>query len=110
MPLFASIPSAPPVETPIIPLETHSPEPAAPLRRSSHHIAPPIKLHDYVCSHVSFDQSSSLIPGLTKGTRYPLANYVSYHIYKPTYRSFVAQHSVVIEPRSYSEVAAHLEW
>ncbi|RVW58117.1 Retrovirus-related Pol polyprotein from transposon RE1 [Vitis vinifera] len=27
---------------------------------------PPIKLHDYVCSHVSSNQSSSLIPGPTK--------------------------------------------
>ena len=51
-----------------------------------------------------------MIPGPTKGTRYPLANYVSHHIYKPAYRSFVAQHSVVIEPRSYSEAVAHPEW
>ncbi|RVX09400.1 Retrovirus-related Pol polyprotein from transposon TNT 1-94 [Vitis vinifera] len=109
-PPFASIPSAPPTETPIFSPETHSPKPATPLRRSSRHIAPPIKLHDYVCSHVSSNQSSSLIPGPTKGTRYPLANYVSYHRYKPAYRSFVAQHSAVTEPRSYSEAAAHPEW
>eukprot|EP00261_Vitis_vinifera_P033501 XP_019074744.1 PREDICTED: uncharacterized protein LOC100253049 isoform X2 [Vitis vinifera] len=109
-PPFASIPSAPPAETPIFSPETHSPKPATPLRCSSRHIAPPIKLHDYVCSHVSSNQSSSLIPGPTKGTRYPLANYVSYHRYKPAYRSFVAQHSAVTEPRSYSEAAAHPEW
>ncbi|RVW71516.1 Retrovirus-related Pol polyprotein from transposon TNT 1-94 [Vitis vinifera] len=30
--------------------------------------------------------------------------------YKPAYRSFVAQHSAVTEPRSYSEAAAHPEW
>ena len=94
-PPFASIPSAPPAETPIFSPETHSPKPATPLRRSSRHIAPPIKLHDYVCSHVSSNQSSSLIPGPTKGTQYLLANYVSYHRYKPAYRSFVAQHSAV---------------
>ncbi|RVX07421.1 Retrovirus-related Pol polyprotein from transposon RE1 [Vitis vinifera] len=79
-PPFASIPSAPPAETPIFSPETHSPKPATPLRCSSRHIAPPIKLHDYVCSHVSSNQSSSLIPGPTK------------------------------EPRSYSEAAAHPEW
>ncbi|RVW95625.1 Retrovirus-related Pol polyprotein from transposon TNT 1-94 [Vitis vinifera] len=79
-PPFASIPSAPPAETPIFSPETHSPKPATPLRRSSRHIAPPIKLHNYVCSHVSSNQSSSLIPGPTK------------------------------EPRSYSEAAAHPEW
>ena len=109
-PPFASISSAPPAETPIFSPKTHSPKPATLLRRSSRHIAPPIKLHDYVCSHVSSNQSSSLIPGPTKGTRYPLANYVSYHRYKPAYRSFVAQHSAVTEPRSYSEAAAHPEW
>ncbi|WKA05692.1 hypothetical protein VitviT2T_023641 [Vitis vinifera] len=110
VPPFASISSAPPAETPIFSPETHSPKPATPLRRSSRHIAPLIKLHDYVCSYVSSNQSSSLIPGPTKGTRYPLANYVSYHRYKPTYRSFVAQHSAVTEPRSYSEAAAHPKW
>ncbi|KAL6333668.1 hypothetical protein AAG906_028854 [Vitis piasezkii] len=80
VPPFASIPSAPPAETPIFSPETHSPKPATPLHRSSRHIAPPIKLHDYVCSHVSSNQSSSLIPGPTK------------------------------EPRSYSEATAHPEW
>ncbi|RVW90944.1 Retrovirus-related Pol polyprotein from transposon RE1 [Vitis vinifera] len=80
VPPFASIPSAPPAETPIFSPETHSPKPATPLRRSNRHIAPPIKLHNYVCSHISSNQSSSLIPGPTK------------------------------EPRSYSEAAAHPEW
>ena len=110
VPPFASIMSPLPIETPLFSPKTHSPEPAAPLHRSSHHIALPIKLHDYVCSHVSSDQSPSLIPGPTKGTRYQLANYVSYHRYKPAYRYFVAQHNVVIEPKSYSEVVAHPEW
>ncbi|RVW41759.1 putative mitochondrial protein [Vitis vinifera] len=77
---FASIPSAPPDETSLFSLETHSLEPATPLRRSSHHNSSPVKLHDYVCCHICSNQSSSLIPGLTK------------------------------EPRFYSEVAAHLEW
>ncbi|KAL6220064.1 hypothetical protein ACLB2K_007822 [Fragaria x ananassa] len=47
--------------------------------------------------------------GPTKGMRYPLANYVSYHRYTPTYQRFVAQISVVTEPRNYVEAAAHLE-
>ncbi|RVW37728.1 Retrovirus-related Pol polyprotein from transposon RE1 [Vitis vinifera] len=84
VPPFASISSAPPAETPIFSPETHSPKPATPLRRSSRHIAPLIKLHDYVCSYVSSNQSSSLIPGPTKGA--------------------------VTEPRSYSEAAAHPKW
>ena len=106
----ASIPFAPPSKTPLFSPETHSPKPAAPLRRSSHHIGPLVKLHDYVYSHVCSYELSYLIPGLTKGTWYPPANYVSYHKYKPTYRSFVAQHSAVTKPRSYSKVIAHPEW
>ena len=60
------------------------PTPTEPLRRSSRSHNPPPKLQDYVCSHLThacFDQSPSLLPGPTKGTRYPLANYVSYHRY-----------------------------
>ena len=94
-PSFPPILSAPPAETPLPSLETYSPKPTPPLRRSNHHITPSVKLNDYVCSHVFSDQLSSLIPGPPKGTRYPLANYVSYHRYKPAYRSFVAKLSVV---------------
>ncbi|WJZ95109.1 hypothetical protein VitviT2T_013901 [Vitis vinifera] len=71
VPPFASIPSTPLAKTPIFSPETHSPKPTTPLRRSSRHIVPPIKLHDYVCSHISSNQSSSLIPGPTKGYLFP---------------------------------------
>ena len=105
--LFPPIPSGPPAKTPLSTPETYSLEPTPPLRRFSRHITPPVKLNDYVRSYVCSDQLSSLIPGPSKGTRYPLANYVSCHRYKPAYRSFVAKLSVVIEPRSYSEAATH---
>ncbi|KAL6312208.1 hypothetical protein AAG906_025550 [Vitis piasezkii] len=107
MPPFASIPSAPPAETPIFSPETHSPKPTAPLHRSNRHIAPPIKLHDYVCSHVSSDQLSSLIPG---PTRYPLVNHVSYHRYKPAYISFVAQHNVEAMRSELQALQANVTW
>ena len=51
-----------------------------------------------------------MILGPPKGTRYPLANYVSYHRYKPAYRSFIVKLNAVIEPRSYSEADAHPDW
>ncbi|KAH9669827.1 retrovirus-related pol polyprotein from transposon RE2 [Citrus sinensis] len=86
------------------------PEPGPKLCRSSRNTGPPVKLHDYICSHVYSDQSASLIPGPTKGTRYPLANYISYHRYKPAYKSFIAQISHLTEPKSYSEVVVLLEW
>ncbi|KAI9161691.1 hypothetical protein LWI28_019793 [Acer negundo] len=50
------------------------------IRHSSSQTDPPIKLSDYVCSHVCSDQSASLMPDPTR------------------------------EPRTYSEVAAHPEW
>ena len=40
-------------EMPLFSLETHSPELVALLYHFSHHIALSVKLHDYVCSHVS---------------------------------------------------------
>ncbi|KAI9173831.1 hypothetical protein LWI28_007225 [Acer negundo] len=91
-------------------IDPAQPPDPAPLRRSSHHAGPPAKLHDYVCSTVSSTQSSSLLPGPTKGTRYPLANFVSYHRYTPAHQNFIAQISAVAEPGSYSEAAAHPKW
>ena len=69
-----------------------------------------VKLSDYICSHVSLDQSLSLLPGPTKGTRYPLVNFVSYHRYHPGLRYFVAQISAITEPNSYSEAVNFPEW
>ena len=57
-----------------------------------------------------FDQSSSLLSGSIKGTRYPLCNYLSYHRYSPTHFSFIAKVSQVVEPQSYDEAAHHPEW
>nr|XP_011468459.1 PREDICTED: vegetative cell wall protein gp1-like [Fragaria vesca subsp. vesca] len=104
-PILSDSPAEPPFPSPEI-----TPEPAAPLRRSSRHPVQPVKFNDYVCSHVCSDQSSSLHPGPRKGTRYPLANYISYHRYKPAYQHFVAQISASTEPKNYSEAVAHPEW
>ena len=91
-----------------------SPQPTLtePVRRSSRSHNPPPKLQDYVCSHLThcFDLSPSLLPGPTKGTRYPLANYVSYHCYQSAHRYFIAQISQVTETKNYSEAVLHPEW
>jgi len=71
---------------------------------------PPAKLHDYFCSNIYSHQSASSLPGLTKGTCYPLANFVSYHRYTPANQSFVAQLHTIIEPKSYFKVVAHPAW
>ena len=94
-------------------LGSPQPTPTEPLRRSSRSHNPPPKLQDYVCSHLTHacsDQSPSLLPGPTKGTHYPLANYVSYHRYQPAHCYFIAQISQVTEPKNYSEAVLHPEW
>ncbi|KAK0594990.1 hypothetical protein LWI29_002396 [Acer saccharum] len=104
-----SVSPSPPPSLPPSPAPVLSPH-LAPLRRSSRHAGPPAKLRDYVCSSVSSTQSSALLPGLTKGTRYPLTNFVSYHRYTPAHHSFTAQISADVEPDSYSAAAAHPQW
>ena len=96
--------------TPSTDINTIIPPTPTPPRRSSRHAGPPAKLSDYVCSNIYTAQSSSSLPGPPKGTRYPLAAYVSYHRYQPLHRSFIATISSITEPRSYSEAPAHPEW
>jgi hypothetical protein len=72
-----------------------------------------MKLQDYMCSHITHacsNQSTSLLSDPSKGTCYPLDNYVLYHHYKTAHHSFVVYISQVTEPRTYSDVVIHLEW
>ena len=113
-------PSPPPDITPLPPSAfEHPPLPSppqtpshdlAPIRRSTRPTAPPARLRDYLCSTVYSSQSSSLLPGPVKGTKYPLANFVSYHRYTPALHYFAAQISSATEPRSYSEAASNPKW
>ncbi|CAL8150569.1 unnamed protein product [Prunus armeniaca] len=54
--------------------------------------------------------SPSSLSGSTKGTRYPLCNFLSYHRYSPQHHSFVATISQDVEPSSYTETASHSHW
>lgn len=111
-------PSISPNQSPLSPLPAPTvpaiaPPPEAPLCRSSHTTAPLIKMRDYVCSNITLSspgQFSSLSPGPTKSTRYPLSHYVSYDRYTLGYCSIVAQINQTIEPNTYVEVAPHPEW
>jgi hypothetical protein len=113
---FSAPPSLPPDQPPLHPQPSLTDQPSQPtsdatlLHCSSRHTVPPAKLHDYFCSNIYSHQSASLLPGPTKGTRYPLANFVSYHCYTPANQSFVAQLHTVTEPKSYSEAVAHPAW
>jgi len=81
-----------------------------PLRRSSRHTTLSAKLNDFVYSNVYSHQSVTLLPSPTKGMRYPMANFVSYHHYTPACHAFVAQLSTIPEPKSYAEAVVHPEW
>ncbi|XP_070677941.1 uncharacterized protein [Malus domestica] len=90
------------------------PAPPAPmLRRSSHHSLPPPRLRDYDCPTLKLtqpDPSSSSLSGPTTGTRYPLANYLTYHRFSPAQQSFLATITQQVEPQTYSEATASSHW
>ncbi|CAL9026065.1 unnamed protein product [Prunus brigantina] len=92
----------------------HAPTPAPPpLRRSERLSMPSVRLRDYVCNHVMLpipDHSSSLLLRPTKGTRFLLCNYLSYHRYSLAHLVFIAKVSTLVEPNSYEEATPHSHW
>ncbi|XP_062018169.1 DNA repair protein RAD5A-like [Rosa rugosa] len=102
-----SSPSSPP--SPPVPNEDIVPA----LRRLECIRKPNVKLKDYVCSHVvlpTHEDSSSLWPFLNKGTRYPLSNYISYHSFSSSHRSFIANITRNVEPNSFAEAIKNSQW
>ncbi|CAL8075031.1 unnamed protein product [Prunus armeniaca] len=89
-----------------------TPEPP-PLCRSECISVPSVRLRDYICNQVMLpipDHSSSLLPSPTKGTRFPLCNYLSYHRYSLAHLAFIAKVSNIVEPSSYEVAAPHSHW
>ena len=87
--------------------------PPAPIRHSLRHKVKPAHLHDYVCSQVTLptlDQSSDSLPCRTKGTRYPLSNFLSYHRYSPSHFTFIANISRPVEPNTFAEAVSNPHW
>ncbi|BBG96445.1 transposable element gene [Prunus dulcis] len=85
----------------------------SPLRRSERISVPSVCLCDYICNQVMFpipNHSSSLLLGPTKGTCFPLCNYLSYHHYSSAYLAFIAKVSNIVEPSSYEEAAPQSHW
>ncbi|XP_040374694.1 uncharacterized protein LOC112199378 [Rosa chinensis] len=106
-PLDNSSPSSP--SSPPVPNEDTVPA----LRRSERVRKPNVKLKDYVCSHVVLptqEDSSSLWPFPNKGTRYPLSNYISYHRFSSSHRSFIANITRSVEPNSFAEAIKNPQW
>jgi hypothetical protein len=85
--------------------------PVQPLRRSQRHHSPPPALRDYICNQVTSPTPSlASSSGSSKGTRYPLCNFLSYHRYSPQLCSYTATISQDIEPSSYTEAASFPQW
>ncbi|XP_070676213.1 uncharacterized protein [Malus domestica] len=88
--------------------------PSAPvLRHSDRRSAPPARFSDYVCPTLPSTQpidSSSSSTGPTTGTRYPLANFLTYHRFSPQQKSFLASISRQVEPHTYAQAALHSHW
>ncbi|XP_074282698.1 uncharacterized protein LOC141607237 [Silene latifolia] len=73
---------------------------------------PPPNLQDYV-THTVHNKSpllSSPAPQPSSGTRYPIANYISYNRFSPQYRQFVARLTTGHEPRSFKEAVGNPGW
>ncbi|KAM1681408.1 hypothetical protein ACFX2K_038957 [Malus domestica] len=90
------------------------PAPSVPvLRRSDRRSTPPTRFSDYVCPTLPSSQpidSYSSSPGPTTGTRYPLANFLTYHRFSPQQQSFLASISQQVEPHTYAQAALHPHW
>lgn len=85
--------------------------PAAPVRRSQRSHVPPAALRDYICNQVSSPESlssSSSFP--SKGTRYPLCDFISYDCYSPQQKSFIATITNDVEPTCYDQAASQSHW
>jgi Reverse transcriptase (RNA-dependent DNA polymerase)/Integrase core domain len=84
--------------------------PAVELRRSTRNHHPPAYLIDFQCSQVQTSLSHPSQHSSLTGTRYPIANFVSYHKFSREYQAFLSSVTAGSEPKSYSEALMHQEW
>lgn len=81
------------------------------MRRSQRSHVPPAALRDYICNQVSSPQSLSSSPSFpSKGTQYPLFDFISYDRYSPQQRSFVATITNDVEPTCYDQASSQSHW
>ena len=71
----------------------------------------PCSLSDYVCNQVSSPESLSFSSSFpSKGTQYPLCNFISYDCYSPQHRSFIATITIDVEPTCCEQAASQSHW
>lgn len=83
-------------------------------RRSSRERQPSVLLRDYVCHTVqSLDPIQSSAPPIassSSGTRYPLANFVTYSNFSTAHAQFLAAVTMGIEPTRFSQAITDPNW
>ena len=116
-------------ETPLSPVSAPSPMPlsdtdavhrdslmtasdiAAPSLGRGHRVRkPPSHLHDYVCHTVQVHPPSSRPSIGSSGTRFPLANYVTYQHFSSSHSKFLGAITAGVEPHSFNEAMQDPHW
>lgn len=93
------------ISTPV----THSPEQA--LGRGLRSRQPPPYLRDFVCHSARVVHPSPSLPSTgSSGTRFPLANYVTYQNFSESHTKFLAAISAGVEPRTFHEAVQDPNW
>uniref|UniRef100_A0A2N9FZI4 Integrase catalytic domain-containing protein n=1 Tax=Fagus sylvatica TaxID=28930 RepID=A0A2N9FZI4_FAGSY len=105
----------PPVTLQPTPQPPHNPQPTTyvpSIRISQRTHKPPGYLQDYHCNHASFDpcSSSTMVPGTTSSTSYPLSHVLSYSKLSSQYKSFALIASTIREPSTYKEASKSPHW
>uniref|UniRef100_A0A2N9IAK7 Reverse transcriptase Ty1/copia-type domain-containing protein n=1 Tax=Fagus sylvatica TaxID=28930 RepID=A0A2N9IAK7_FAGSY len=105
----------PPVDFQPTPQPPHNPQPTTyvPSIRISQRIhKPPGYLQDYHCNHASFApcSSSTMVPGTSSSTSYPLSHVLSYSKLSSQYKSFALIASTIREPSTYKEASKSPHW
>ena len=104
-------PASPTASTPVFPATPTPASPRAPPRRSQRTHVAPAALSDYVCNQVSSPESLPFSPSFpSKGTQYPIFNFISYDCYSPQHRSFIATITHDVEPTCYEQAASQSHW
>lgn len=103
----------PPTTSTTLPLREPSSVNEAPLTGPESRVrCPPSYLSDYICHSAYSTHPTSTSPShsSSSGTRFPIANFVTYDNFCSTHRQFLANVTNNVEPRTYKEVVQESRW
>lgn len=103
----------PPTTSTTLPLREPSSVNEAPLTGPESRVrCPPSYLSDYICHSAYSTHPTSTSPShsSSSGTRFPIANFVTYDNFCSTHRHFLANVTTNVEPRTFKEVVQESRW